>query len=117
MKQIPPSSPLSGSPVARLRRYAVPALCAAVLTLAAASSLAQRRTALRAPRGAAAEAPRREAERESPRERAEERRRAAARTRARAAKIKARQQDGIVSGGRRSASRSACPRRARPASL
>src|ERR1044072_6086099 len=93
----------SGRSVARLRRYAVLALCVALLTLTVVSSLAQRRTAIRVPRGEAAESPRREAERESPRERAEERRREDARARARgramAARLKARPQDGVVGPG------------------
>jgi hypothetical protein len=90
----------SGRSLARLRRYAVLALCAALLTLAVVSSLAQRRTAVRVPRGEAAESPRREAERESPRERAEERRREDARARARgramAARMKAQIQGGTL---------------------
>ena len=102
MKQTVVPSP-SGRSVARLRRYAVLALCVALLTLTVVSSLAQRRTAIRVPRGEAAESPRREAERESPRERAEERRREDARARARgramAARLKARPQDGVVGPG------------------
>jgi hypothetical protein len=104
MKKTVVPSP-SGRSVARLRRYAVLTLCAALLTLAVVSSLAQRRTAVRVPRGEAAESPRREAERESPRERAEERQREDARARARgramAARLKARPQDGIVGPGGR----------------
>lgn len=90
-----------GLPAARLRLYGLAALCAALLTVAAASSLAQRRTAIRVPKGApAAEEPRREVERESPRERADERRReeAMARSRGRAlsARLKARPQNGTL---------------------
>ncbi|MDT5272295.1 MAG: hypothetical protein QOH49_4481 [Acidobacteriota bacterium] len=102
MKKMIVPSP-SGRSVARLRRYGVLALCAALLTLVVVSSFAQRRTAVRVPRGEAAEAPRREAERESPRERAEERRREDARARARgramSARLKARQDDGVVGPG------------------
>src|ERR1044072_6598288 len=102
MKQTVVPSP-SGRSVARLRRYAVLALCVALLTLAVVSSLAQRRKAIRVPRGAAAESPRRELERESPRGRAEERRREDARARGRvramAARLKARPQDGVVGPG------------------
>ncbi|MFL6257423.1 MAG: lamin tail domain-containing protein [Pyrinomonadaceae bacterium] len=91
----------SGTHVARLRRYAVLALCASLLTIAFASSFAQRRTAIRVPRGEAAEAPRREAE--NPRERAEERRRederARARGRAMTARLNAQQRSGIVGTG------------------
>ena len=104
MKNKLPQSPLGGN-AARLRRYAVLALCTALLTLAVVSSFAQRRTAVRAPRGEAAESPRREAAREaeSPRARAEERRREDARARARgramAARLKARPQDGVGGPG------------------
>lgn len=102
MKKIAVPSP-SGRFIVRLRHYAVLALCAAMLTLAVVASYAQRRTAVRVPRGEAAEAPRREAEKESPRESAEEYRREDARARARgramAARMKARQQDGVFGPG------------------
>lgn len=102
MKKMIVPSP-SGRSVARLRRYGVLALCAALLTLVVVSTFAQRRTAVRVPRGEAAEAPRREAEKESPRESAEEYRREDARARARgramAARMKARQQDGVFGPG------------------
>ncbi|HEX8335155.1 MAG TPA: lamin tail domain-containing protein [Pyrinomonadaceae bacterium] len=100
MKNKLPLSP-SGGHAARLRRYAVLALCSALLTLAVASSFAQRRTAVRVPRGEAAEAPRREAV--SPRAMAEERRREDAKARARgraiAARLKAGQETITGPGG------------------
>ena len=100
--KLPASRP--GISVPRLRLYAVAALCAALLTIAAVSSLAQRRTAIRVPKGAPeASAPRREAEKESPLARAEERQRedamARARGRAMAARMKARPQDGVAGPG------------------
>lgn len=99
MKNKFPVSP-SGRSLSRLRRYAVLTLCAALLTLAVVASYAQRRTAIRVPRGEAAESPRRERERESPRERAEEYRRedakARARGRAMTSLMKARPQNGGV---------------------
>lgn len=95
------SASRSDRPTRRLRLYAVAALCAALLTVTLVTSSAQRRTAVRVPKGAP-EAPvsRREREPESPRERAEEYRREDARARARGramtARLKmARQQRGI----------------------
>lgn len=101
MKNIVPA-PRTDRSVARLRLYAVAALCAALLTLAVASSLAQRRTAVRVPKGAPeASTPRRERESESPRERAEEHRREDAKARARGRAMaallkKARPQNGLL---------------------
>jgi hypothetical protein len=99
MKNMIVPSP-SGRSVARLRRSVVLGLCAALLTLAVVASYAQRRTAVRVPRGGAAESARREREPASPRERAEERRRedaqARARGRAMSALMKARPQKGVV---------------------
>jgi hypothetical protein len=54
MKKIIPNSPRAGRSVARLRRYTVLSLCAALLTLIVVSSYAQRRTAMRVPRGESA---------------------------------------------------------------
>jgi hypothetical protein len=102
MRKLFPASP-SGMNGARLRRYAVLALCASLLIIAFVSAFAQRRTAIRVPAGEAppAAAPRREAE--SPRERLEERRRedaqARARGRAMAARLNAQTRSGILGTG------------------
>jgi hypothetical protein len=100
MKNILPVYIRAGRSAKRLRRYAVPALCAALLTLIVVSSYAQRRTVIRVPRGesaASAEA-RREAAERGPLSEADKRREEAGR-RARA-RLMAQARGGVAGGVR-----------------